>query len=475
MTVLSMSHKELSRFDTLQRVERRELGADDAAVLLGVSRRQVFRMLAAMRERGAEGLVSGKRGRPSNRRLSRTHTEAAVALVRERYHDFGPTFAAEKLAEQHDIRISHETLRKLMIEAGLWTTRQARRRRVYQPRYRRDCVGELIQIDGSQHWWFEDRGPKTTLLVFIDDATSRLMHLKMEPSESAFAYMTAVREYIDLHGKPVAFYSDKHSVFRNNVASARGDGMTHFGRALDNLNIEIICANSAPAKGRVERVHQTLQDRLVKEMRLASIATIEAANAFFPAFIERHNARFAKEPFNDKDLHRPLAAHDDVDLAMTWREERTLTAALTLHYNKIMFMLEPTEAASKLARKRVTIFEYPDGRLEIRNGDQVLPYSVFDKMRRVNQAAIVDNKQLGAALEMARLMQEMAPHHRKRNNNAPKRRSQEANLFEAPAATASEPEAAKVDRRTLGRPKLKRGPRLSNDELIARGMGQYAR
>jgi transposase len=297
MTVLSMSHKELSRFDTLQRVERRELGADDAAVLLGVSRRQVFRMLAAIRERGAEGLVSGKRGRPSNRRLSRAHTEAPVALVRERYHDCGPTFAAEKLAEQHDIRISHETLRKLMIEAGLWTTRQARRRRVYQPRYRRDCVGELIQIDGSQHWWFEHRGPKTTLLVFIDDATSRLMHLKMEPSESAFAYMTAVREYIDLHGKPVAFYSDKPSVFRNNVASAQGDGMTHFGRALDILNIEIICANSAPAEGRVERVHKTLQDRLVKEMRLAGIVTTEAANAFFPAFIERHNARFAKEPF----------------------------------------------------------------------------------------------------------------------------------------------------------------------------------
>lgn len=138
-------------------------------------------------------------------------------------------------------------------------------------------------------------------------------------------------------------------------------------------------------------------------------------------------------------------------------------------------MLEPTEAARKLARKRVTVFEYPDGRLEIRHGDQVLPYSVFDKMRRVNQAAIVDNKQLGAALEMARLIQEAAPHHRKRNNNAPKRRSQAVNLFEAPVVTAGEPEAVKVDRRTLGRPKLKRGPRLSNDELIAGGLGQYAR
>jgi hypothetical protein len=170
-----------------------------------------------------------------------------------------------------------------------------------------------------------------------------------------------------------------------------------------------------------------------------------------------------------------LAVHDDVDLAMTWREERMLTAGLTLHYNKVMFMLEPTEAASKLARKRVTVFEYPDGRLEIRHGDEVLPYSVFDKMRRVNQAAIVDNKQLGVALEMARLMQEAAPHHRKRNNDAPKRQSQPGNLFEVAAGPAGEREAGKVDRRTLSTPKLKRGPRLSNDELIARGLAQYAR
>ena len=144
MTVLRMTQRELSRFDTLQRVERRELGADDAAVLLGVSRRQVFRMLAAVRERGVEGLVSGKRGRPSNNRLSPALAMEAIALVREHYPDFGPTFATEKLAEQHGIQISHETLRKLMIEAGLWRTCHARRRRVYQPRYRRDCVGELI-------------------------------------------------------------------------------------------------------------------------------------------------------------------------------------------------------------------------------------------------------------------------------------------------------------------------------------------
>jgi hypothetical protein len=144
----------------------------------------------------------------------------AIALVQAHYADFGPTLAAEYLAERHDVRISHESLRKLMIEAGLWKDRQARRPRPYQPRYRRDCRGELVQIDGSKHWWMEERGPQTSLLVFIDDATSELMHLKMVETENTFSYMEATREYIEMHGKPVAFYSDKHSVFRNVNASA---------------------------------------------------------------------------------------------------------------------------------------------------------------------------------------------------------------------------------------------------------------
>ena len=144
-----------------------------------------------------------------------------------------------------------------MVAEGLWVARSKRQRKIYQPRYRRDCVGELIQIDGSEHRWFEDRGPKCTLLVFIDDATSRLMHLQFVESESTFAYFAATRSYLETHGKPVAFYSDKHSVFRVSKAGVTGDGMTQFGRALNKLNIEIICANSSQAKGRVERANKT--------------------------------------------------------------------------------------------------------------------------------------------------------------------------------------------------------------------------
>lgn len=470
MTVVSMSHGELTRFDTLLRVERRELRAEDAATLLGLSRRQVYRLLIRMRADGAPGLFSRRRGRRSNRWLGDGFRDHAIALVREHYHDFGPTLAAEYLAERHDVHISRETLRKLMIEAGLWKDRAARRPRPYQPRYRRDCRGELVQIDGSKHWWFEDRGPQCTLLVYIDDATSELMHLQMVESESTFSYMEATRAYIERHGKPVAFYSDQHSVFRNSRASAaRGDGMTHFGRALDALNIEIICANSPQAKGRVERANGTLQDRLVKAMRLEGISSIEGANAFLPGYMVRHNARFARPAFDSRDLHRPLAPHDDLRAIMVWREQRSVTSALTLHYNKAMFILEPTEIARKLVRKRVMVCEYPDGRLEIQHEGHILPYRHFDKMRQVRQPTIVENRHLDAALLLAKEIQAIAPHHRQRNNNAPARHDQPTHLFPEPEVPV------KIDGRRLGGAKLKRRPRLSQAELRARGTLEFVK
>jgi len=468
MTVVAMSQGELSRYDTLLRVTRRELRVEDAATLLELSRRQVGRLLIHMRTEGAAGLVSRKRGKPSNRRHSDIFRERVIAIVRERYADFGPTLAAEYLAERHDIVISHETLRKLMITADLWKDRDARRPRPYQPRYRRDCRGELIQIDGSKHWWFEDRGPQCTLLVYIDDATSELMHLKMVETENTFGYMDATSAYIERHGKPVAFYSDKHGVFRNNNASATGDGMTHFGRALEALNIEIICANSPQAKGRVERANSTLQDRLVKAMRLEGISTLPEANAFLPIYMARHNSQFARAPFDPRDLHRPLAAHDDLLAEMVWREQRTLTAALTLHYNKVLFILEPNEISRPLAGKRVDVCEYPDGRLEIQHNGRILPHHVFDKMRQVNQAAVVDNKHLGAALKLAKEMQATAPHHRQRNNGAPSRRSQGTHIFPEPDATP------RIDGRRSGKSKLALRPRLSEAELIVRRTSEFA-
>jgi Homeodomain-like domain len=401
MVLITMSRKELGRLEALVDLDA---GRTTAARLVGVGERQVFRPLKAYRASGAEGLVSRRRGRPSNRRYPDEVREAALAAIRERYADFGPTLAAEKLAEVHDLKLGRETVRRWMAAAGLWVPRKERGPRVHQPRHRRDRLGELVQVDGCEHHWFEDRGPACTLLAFVDDATSRLMHLRFVPSESTLDYLRAVRSYVEAHGRPVALYSDKHTVFR--VAGAGRDGTTQLGRALAELNVDLICANSSQAKGRVERAHKTLQDRLVKELRLAGIATIEAANAFLPTFMADYNGRFGKEPRRPEDLHRPAPDAAELDEILVVREERTVSASLTLHYDKMLILLEPNEVTRPPARQRVTVTNYPDGRFTIRHKGLELPFRVFDKLRKVDQAAIVENKRLGAALAHIRERQD---------------------------------------------------------------------
>jgi hypothetical protein len=243
---------------------------------------------------GAAAIRHKSSDRPSNNRISNRGRDYVLTIVRERYLDFGPTLAAEKLAENHCVAVSRETLRKWMTEAGIWLLRK-QRQTFHQPRLRREALGELVQIDGSQHRWFEDRGGPCTLLVFIDDATSRLMQLRFVISESAFSCFEARELYLKDHGAPVAFYSDKHSVFRVTKADAKGgQDMTQFGRGLCELNIEILCANSTQAKRRVERANRTLQDRLVNELRLLGISDMKKGNEFLPVFKERYNAKFAR-------------------------------------------------------------------------------------------------------------------------------------------------------------------------------------
>ena len=435
VTVQLMSDRELGRFEVLRDLDQRRLTTPAAAQLLGLERRQVFRLLKAYRAEGAAGLISKRRGGSSNRRKPEELRTKVLAIIRKRYWDFGPTLAAEKLREGHDITLGRETLRLWMIEARIWADRKQRRKQVHQPRHRRECIGELVQIDGCEHWWFEDRGPQCTLLVFVDDATSRLMHLQFVESESTFAYFQAARAYLEAWGKPVAFYSDKHGVFRVNHPGALGAepaakrGMTQFGRALHALNIDIICANSSPAKGRVERAHKTLQDRLVKELRLAGASGLAEGNALLPAFTADYNMRFAKAPSNSKDLHRRLRAADDLDDAFTWKEERTLSRALTLQYDKVLFILEPSEQAKAAIGKRVTVVDYPDGRLAIRYKGVQLAYRVFDKIQQVDQAAIIENKRLGAALAFIR-EQQLRREPERRSTKAPRRRDQrDARLF----------------------------------------------
>jgi transposase len=303
--LIRMSARDLKRIEILSEVLSGRHTRVEASSLLGISERQIYRLLTKYLKDGGSALAHKARGRESNRSHNPGVRKYAMELVKEHYSDFGPTLAIEMLAEKHGIRVGRETLRQWMLADGMWLSRK-QRKIFHQPRLRRDKFGELIQVDGSDHRWFEDRGEAGTLLVFIDDATSRLMQLKFVQSESTESYFAALRDYLSMHGAPVAFYSDKHTVFRVNRDAKGGPGMTQFGRALAELNIEILCANSSQAKGRVERVNRTLQDRLVKELRLAGLRDIAAGNAFLPAFMQRFNERFAIAPANPQDLHRSL-------------------------------------------------------------------------------------------------------------------------------------------------------------------------
>lgn len=396
---LTMSRKELNRLEILGRVLERRLTQPQAGLQLGLSVRQVARLCWKLRAEGAPGLVSKKRGRTSNRKFPVDLRERALGLVQSRYHDFGPTLAAEKLRELHDVIVSVETLRKWTIDAELWVPRRERFGRVYQPRHRRSCLGELIQIDGCDHEWFEERAPRCTLLVFVDDATSRLMEIRFVDSESTFDYFASMQSYLERHGKPVALYSDRASIFRATGSETRNTrGLTQFSRALSELNIDIVCANSPQAKGRVERAHLTLQDRLVKELRLRCISNQEAANDYAAEFIENYNKRFAKTPLSDHDAHRPVREDEDLALIFTWQEDRKVSKNLTLHYKRDLYLIEPAPGAQRLRGKRCRVHEYADGNLKLREGGESFPFSVFEEKRRVTQGDIVSNKRLGAVL-----------------------------------------------------------------------------
>ncbi|AIO43697.1 ISNCY family transposase [Burkholderia cenocepacia] len=417
--LVTLTMQELDRLKVIQAVVDMGLKPGRAAERLGLSVRQVERLVIRYRERGPGGVASGRRGRPGNRKLDDGLALRALTIIRERYADFGPTLACEKLWECHGIRLAKETLRKLMTDAGLWIPRRQRPPKVYQPRARRACLGELIQIDGCDHRWFEERAPACTLLVYVDDATSRLMMLHFTQTKSTFSYFEATRMYLERYGKPVAFYSDKYSVFRNTSASKTGQSVTHFGRAMYELNIDTFCANSSSAKGRVERAHLTLQDRLVKEMRLRGINTVADANAYAPSFIAMYNARFAKPPRSGFDAHRPVRSDEDLDVLLTWRETRRVTKALTVQYDRVLYLLDDTPENRTWIHRDIEVWEYPDGRIELRAAGQVLSARSYDRLAEVDQGAIVDHKRLSHALQLAQAFQ--AQRDSRRIGTAPSR------------------------------------------------------
>lgn len=403
-----MSKQDLKRIEVLTEVLAGRRTTVSAASVLNVSLRQAQRLLSRYKDGGGAALIHQARGQTASNRINAGVRDYALELVRQNYRDFGPTLAAEALQARHGLEVSRETLRKWMVESGLWLSRK-QRRSFHQPRLRREHYGELIQIDGSEHRWFEDRADPCTLLVFIDDATSKLMQLRFVPSESTDSYFKALRDYLEAHGCPVAFYSDKHSVFRVLRRDAKGgQGMTQFGRALAELNIEILCANSSQAKGRVERANRTLQDRLVKELRLAGISDVSTGNTFLPGFVERFNERFAIRAAKPDNLHRVLNIPPGrLNDTLCHREQRYVGQQLSFHYDRRQIILDRSDISENLAGQYVELYDFADRPLEVRWKGISLPYRVFSKDQRVSHTAIVENKRLGHALALVKAQQDL--------------------------------------------------------------------
>jgi transposase len=395
-----MSKRELNRLEVMQRIKEKRLTQKEAARILGLSVRQVKRLYRAYRQQGAAGLVSKRRGKPSNHRLDTKVEQRAIDLIHKHYRDFGPTLAHEKLVEVHGLHLSDESVRKLMIVEGLWKPKKARKLEVHQMRERRACFGELVLIDGSEHAWFEERGPKCVLLVFIDDATGQLLELLFVPQETFFAYCEASRHYFERYGKPLAFYTDRHGIFRVNQPRPLGltSGQTQFGRAMEELDIQILCASTPQAKGRVERANQTLQDRLVKELRLRGISDMTAGNAYLPEFRQDFNRRFAVVPRSNHDAHRPLLPTDNLDRILTHQETRTLTKNLTVHYNNVIYQIHTKRPTYAMQKAPVTVCENAQGEIAILYNNKPLPYSLYLKPQR--QAEVVDTKSLDQKIKL---------------------------------------------------------------------------
>ena len=322
-----------------------------------------------------------------------------LALLADKYAGFGPTLAAEKLVDAEGITVSRETIRRLQIANELWRPKKRRLKRVFALRERRARFGELIQIDGSAHAWFEDRGPRCTLIVFIDDATGRLTALYFAPTETRRAYLEALRAHVLAHGCPLAFYSDRHGIFRVNAKDAQsGDGKTEFARVCDRLRIEPIQALTPQAKGRVERANQTLQDRLVKEMRLLGVSTLEAAQAFAPGFIAMWNAKFAVEPRESGTAHRPWTESlDALDLAFASREERELSESLTFSWNGALYCVRVVGPGTAMRGRKIEVLHYIDGRVRVLYQGRVLDCTPFRTLPR--PAPAEDEKTLDARVD----------------------------------------------------------------------------
>jgi len=391
--LMLMSQRERDRLKVLHEVQKGHLTQRQAGRHLGLTDRWVRKLLGRLRTEGDGGMVHGLRGRASNRRLPAALRERAVARVQECYRDFGPTLAMECLAKRDRIPVSKETLRKWLIEAGVWKAKRRRVKEVHTWRPRRACRGELVQWDTSEHAWLEGRGQEPYLIVMIDDATSTL-DARFVRHDSTEENLRVLKGYLEQWGRPVAFYTDKAGLFKVNRPANQDEQLrgqqprTQIGRALEELGIEWIEAHSPQAKGRVERCFGTLQDRLVKGLRLAGASTLEQANRYLQQeFLPEWEGRFTVLPAQGLDAHRPLGREHHLAAILSVVEERVVTNDYTLQFEKQRYQIARVDIRGGLRGAKVRVEKRLDGTVAVRFRQRYLTVSVCDSAERARPKA----------------------------------------------------------------------------------------
>jgi len=392
-----MSKKDIDRHEILKRLIRKEIKRSHAAKLLKLTERHVTRLKQVVIEYGVAALIHKQRGKPSHHQLSEKERQRIVCLLKEKYPDFGPTFAAEKLRENHTIDHDPKTIRAIQMKEGLWKPRRSRAKDEHRSwRQRRSAFGEMLQFDGSYHDWFEGRGgiTESCLLASIDDATGKIVELEFASHEGVFPVFAFWKRYLENHGKPRQIYMDKFSTYKMNSAAAKNnpDLKTQFERAMIALRVEPVFAQSPQAKGRVERLFDTLQDRLVKELRLANIVTVEDANRFLKEmFIPRFNEMFAVEPASSSDMHQMLSEKEKKLLPSIFsrQEKRTVQNDFTFSFQNQWHQLTEHQPVTICKKDDVTVEEHLDHTIHIRLRGKELNYTVLPQRPKKVHAPFV--------------------------------------------------------------------------------------
>lgn len=359
-----------------EQVKTKSLTLIKASSFLGISYRHVKRLWRDYKTLGLISLISKKRGKPSNRRIPEARRSEIASIISHNYSDFKPGFATEMLEERHGIILSAETTRSIMIEYKIWTPHKGKGK-THQRRERRECEGELVQTDASDHLWFEGRGPRCHLYIIVDDATSKIMAAHFEIEETTEGYYRTFEKYFKKYGLSISIYCDKRGVFKVNQGDE--NKLTQFGRAMKELGIKIIFAHSPQAKGRVERKFEILQDRLIREMRLRNISTIEAGNEFLPSYLEKHNLAYGVAPTNPFNAHQALNNNRPLKYILCFKYKRIISKDLEVSYENRIYQIQEDKTKHNLRKMEIDVIETIDGEIRFEHRGEEIKFREYNE------------------------------------------------------------------------------------------------